>query len=410
MVNGLLQSFSSNFMNFNVETELPTPATDPHDIGTGTPIVREAQAQGVKNSAAKGKRNLSDLSLDTETAQPQKYQNFTASSPINPAPLGAVGGTLTQEQAVVKAMETCMSGLYSKLDALLTEVGSVKSELRELREQGNRRDEQLDELLTRLRLSEDKCQSLESRVGTLESGEGWSPSPNTDIQVKLIGDSNFSGKVKFGNVRGTLGGALPGDSTFCAKVEDLPEPEDLVDCTDVIIAVGTNNLKQTNVDPTTLAVQFYRKIKSYSNKLPNTHFYINGVLPTTSSDINSRIKEFNRHLDDMCNSRTKFTYMDNKVFCKPEGSLADKFRVDSDEIHVNEDGTKLIASRIKFALRQRHYLPNGNFVPHNARRRQPRQNGEHPAGTEGNYRGRGHNRRGSNRGGRGRRGGGPPNV
>ena len=51
-----------------------------------------------------------------------------------------------------------------------------------------------------LRLTEDKCQSLETRVGTLESievGEGWSPSPNTDVQIKLLGDSNFSNKVIF---------------------------------------------------------------------------------------------------------------------------------------------------------------------------------------------------------------------
>ena len=179
-----------------------------------------------------------------------------------------------------------------------------------------------------------------------------------------MGDSNFAGKVKFGTERGTLGAALPGSEKFCAKVENLPATEELVDCTDVVIAVGTNDLKNRQTDPLDLARQFYGKVKSYTSDLPNTRIYVNGVLPTTNSETNARIKEYNRHLDDICNTKPMLTYLDTKVYSDSSGKLMDKFAVQGDEIHVNGAATKLIASRLKNAIRQRHHMPIGKFIPH----------------------------------------------
>ena len=349
------------------------------------------------------KRNLSDLSVDSnpDNVHPAKHPHtFTASSPIG----GVNAGDFTQEQTMVKAMESCMAGVLTKLDVMSKQMEDVQKSLSELYQQGSRRDEQLDELLTRLRLSENKCNTLEQRLAVLEARdpiEGWSPSPNTDVKIKLLGDSNFANKVNFGNTRGTLGGALPGEGEFCAKIEDLPEPEALGDNTDIVIAVGTNNLKQPGSDPTQLAVQFYRKLKSYCSKLPNTHIHINGVLPTTNEAINTRIREFNRHLDDICNLRPNLLFIDSKAFSDASGSLADKFRVPNDELHLNNDGTKMIASRIKFSLRQRHRLPNGIYTLHRARPGGDQGASDPGRYTGGNYRGRFRRYRGSNRGGRG---------
>ena len=223
------------------------------------------------------------------------------------------------------------------------------------------------------------------------------------MQVKLKRDSNFSHKIKFGSTVGTLGQALPGSGDFCCKVEDLPPPEELTDYTDIVLAVGTNNLKEPSSDPTELAVQYYNKLKSYRSSLPNTRVYVHGVLPTTNSAINARVKQFNKHLSDICNSRQMLTYLDTKVFCDVNGDLAQKFRVgETDVLHVNSDGVKLLASRIKFALRGGLGLANGRFVRSGGPRSrntgfQSNDRGGPGNRARGNYRG----------GGRGRGRGGP---
>ena len=72
-------------------------------------------------------------------------------------------------------------------------------------------------LVTRVDNLEQLAVSLEERVVMLESRTeefSWSPSAVTDIKVKLLRDSNFSNKIKFGSKRGTMWSSLPGSSQF----------------------------------------------------------------------------------------------------------------------------------------------------------------------------------------------------
>ena len=85
----------------------------------------------------------------------------------------------------------------------------------------------------------------------------------------------WHGKIKFGSTQGTFGQVPPRDSKFFAKIENLLSPEELTDCTDVVVIVGTNDLKPDGADPTVLAVRFYEKMKVYWNTLSNTRIYVN---------------------------------------------------------------------------------------------------------------------------------------
>ena len=157
------------------------------------------------------KRKSDEVSTSFESHEEKpagKITHVAASTPTKDSV------TLTSEQAMVKAMESSMSRVYAKLDTILNRINDIEISMSELKRQGERRDEQLEELLTRVRLSEAKNSDLEERLRILETREtdqGWSPSPNNSIKVKLLGDSNYSGKIKFGEVRGTLGG---GGSTW----------------------------------------------------------------------------------------------------------------------------------------------------------------------------------------------------
>ena len=193
-----------------------------------TSSTTRADIPEVKVTAEDKKRkseNTSNIS-DGEFDNPKRL-NFETSSPFaNNEDIIP----LTPEQSMVKAMEKSIAGVFTKLDNIINKIDGL------------------------VREGEERMEQLEQRVVALESRDetDWSPSPVVDLNVKLLGDSNYSGKVKIGMERGTLGSALPGASRFCPKVENLPQSEDLVDFTDIVLAVGTNDL--TGLTPLLLPV------------------------------------------------------------------------------------------------------------------------------------------------------------
>ena len=132
-----------------------------------------------------------------------------------------------------------------------------------------------------------------------------------------------------------------------------------------MLAVGTNNLKSTESDPTVAAQALYSKVRQYRHDLPNTRVILPGVLPTSDPVVNERVKTFNKHLSDICNNshgNSMVNFVDTRVFCDRDGKLRTKFRSESDgelKLHLNPEGTRLLASRLKAVLREHHYLPTG---------------------------------------------------
>ena len=372
-----------------------------------TPSTRDtnrANIPGNKVTAEDKKRksaNTSNIS-DSEFDNPKRL-NFETSSPLaNTEDIIP----LTPEQSMVKAMEKSIAGVFTKLDNIINKIDSLENNVSELRNQGEVTQRQMGELLARVREGEERVEQLEQRVVALESRDetGWSPSPVVEVNVKLLGDSNYSGKLKFGTERGTLGSALPGASSFCPKIENLPQSEDLVDFTDIVLAVGTNDLKCNRADPTASARALYSVIKKYRADLPNSRIILPGVLPTSDSVINERVKVYNKHLVDICNTRSNnmVKYLDTRVFCDNTGKLRGKFRVENDgdiNLHINQEGTKLLASRLKAALREGHHLPTGPWLRNTPANRRG-EGTDRPATNRGGGRGGG---RGGSRG----RGNGP---
>ena len=141
---------------------------------------------------------------------------------------------------------------------------------------------------------------------------------------------------------------MPGSSQFCAKIEDLPAPGELNDFSDVVLGVGTDNLKLADADPLVTAQKLYHKILSYRREIPNTRLILPGVLPSGDSAVNERVKIYNKHLADICNSRTNnmIKFVDTRVFGDRKGKLRSKFRCENDgdlSLHVNHEGIKLLA-------------------------------------------------------------------
>lgn len=263
-----------------------------------------------------------------------------------------------------------------------------------------------EDLISRLAALETRSspsEDLTTRLMALESSSSqplssWEPSGSPNIDIVLIGDSNSANKLKFGTGKGTLGAALPGRGIFSAKLEELPSTQDEIFTgkSDVVLAVGTNNLKVDNSQPVELAKSFYNYVKALTRAHPSTYVFLPGVLPVdkSMSDLNTKIKSYNYYLKDMCNTLPRVNFIDTIILLNKEGSLSEKLGCGArDPLHLSAEGLRLYFSRIKYAIRARHGLP----LPR--RRTQPvgaesQGNTVRGGGGRGGYRGRGGTTRG----------------
>ena len=92
------------------------------------------------------------------------------------------------------------------------------------------------------------------------------------------------------------------------------------------------------------------------------------VLPSDDNIINERIKIYNKHLSDISNSfgNGMVKFVESRIFCNNDGKMKAKFRCENDGptcLHLNDEGMKLLASRIKRTLRECNNLPLGHGLP-----------------------------------------------
>ena len=242
----------------------------------------------------------------------------------------------------------------SKLDKIIERINKIEAENRE-------RDLSLLEITCRVQ-SLELNQSLEDAKGDLD----WQPQSNIATKVLLLGDSNSAGKIRFGEERGTLGKHLPGQSLFIATASHLPEidlfPEWFEGVTDLIIAIGTNDLKNyqsASSCPKTLAKNIYRYCRLVIDFYSSIQISLPAVPPTRNWTLNVKIDEYNRYLQDMCRKHPNLEYVHMRGMKGDDNLLLT--RLQDKEVgtglHLNDQGLKIYASRLKAALREKHYLP-----------------------------------------------------
>ena len=401
--------------------EIP-PLVLPHESGSSfqavvSEAVRTPGSQGHENST---KRPLGDTSIEEHSvAQGSKSArsdppDFTLDSIVMFEKLQTLitrlSVTLTSRiDQLQSSLSTSITYMTNKLDGLETRLTSVE----EGQASGQLATGNLDVRVTSVEEAgsdlSNRVTEIENRPPSPSSTPDWEPRGPTLTKVLLLGDSNSAGQIKFGNGRGTLGSMFPGQDVFCAKLENLPDLESnyFAEVSDIIISVGTNNLKEDGCVPTDLSRDMYRYTKALSAALPSARIFVIGVLPVNAVDspLTIKISDYNYFLADMCDSIPRVSYIDVKVFRDRSGSMLPRFASSGpDPLHLNDQGKRLLFSRIKFALRARYSLPN--IYRPNSRREEyvPGGNGPRGGGPRG-----GGPRGGGPRGGglRGRGRGGP---
>lgn len=382
--------------------------------------------------------NNSSSSIDSEAVKSPETKRPNTLSAENEQPSTGNQG-LNMQFSFLDSVKSMIGELSSTIDSrfldntdlinnqfsLLTpRFDTIDNRLSSIEEQAGMRDEKIDALSERLEQLEQRNSVLEDRVRELTESNtapnvdsGWSPAGNPGIKVKLLGDSNSAGKIKFGSGKGTLGSALPGSDLFVATVNDLPVPaqshELFSDASDVVIAVGSNNLKNPECDPTLLVKQLYDYIKLVTSSYTSLHVVLPGVLPvfqpesssnSNVSNLNDKIKRYNYYLKDLCCNHPRLTYIECNMFANNSGGLKPGLaKGGTDLLHLSEQGLKLYFSRLKYALRERHGLPVARRrpAPTSNTRNSGAQNGGSSSSRGGNSTARG----GGNNGSRGGRGG-----
>ncbi len=173
----------------------------------------------------------------------------------------------------------------------------------------------------------------------------------------LIGDSNTR-PVIFGKGKGTVGEASPGRRIESIHIEDI-NPEDCASYRNVVLMVGTNNIKKNTVktdsDVQNL-VEIYRdKIVDMRRVNPRCNVFIVPVIPCKSDIINRKIGYFNQLV---CNELVQhfsrlFVVEGTQNLADPYSyQLADRYskKPDASGLHLNEKGISVLVTMIKSSI------------------------------------------------------------
>jgi hypothetical protein len=169
-----------------------------------------------------------------------------------------------------------------------------------------------------------------------------------------IGDSNF-GPIEFGEGKMKVGKSTPGKVKFAAHVADI-KPLDCVSYRNVVLMVGTNDLKQNSVrcknDVRRIYQVYKSKILDIQKLHPTCKLYICPVLPCKRQDVNNKIRVFNTFIfDDLIQTTFGVAVVqgfDQFLARNQEWSLSDAlYKPDPTGLHINGGGTRLLVMLIK---------------------------------------------------------------
>ena len=173
----------------------------------------------------------------------------------------------------------------------------------------------------------------------------------------IVGDSNTR-NLKFGSGVGTLGKATPGQRVESIHVENI-DPEACVSYRNVVLMVGTNDLKKKTLHRQAdiqKLIQVYKKKLDEVKKLnPRCRILIVPVIPSRAQEDVDKINYFNslitrqlvQHFPNL------FIVSGMHEFSDERGNLAGRYDTgDRTGLHLNTKGIRVLAGYIKSAIFQ----------------------------------------------------------
>ena len=174
----------------------------------------------------------------------------------------------------------------------------------------------------------------------------------------IIGDSNTS-NIKFGTEKKTVGASTPGKQVFAAVVEDI-DPKCCASYSNVVLMVGTNNLKASTISVAhvkSIYSKYKGKIAEIKKLNKKCKIFVVPVLPTKLMTVNRKIIRFNDFIfDDLARSFECVSTVEGSAqfLDRDSGLLSESLsRYRGDPLHINSAGVGMLVTFIKNAIFQR---------------------------------------------------------
>ena len=185
----------------------------------------------------------------------------------------------------------------------------------------------------------------------------------------VLGDSN-TGKLKFGDGRGTFGHLIPGRRKEVLFIEGI-DPLDCCGYKNIFIHCGINSIKHYAINTSERIDDYFNKFKEKINQImllcPDSKLFVSPILPTKREDWNARGRYFNRCLIDFKHAtNNRFTilnfleYVDTAtgMLCKNMGSYWNPH----DPIHLGSSGIRLLIGMVREHAFGSKVLTNKSFA------------------------------------------------
>lgn len=168
----------------------------------------------------------------------------------------------------------------------------------------------------------------------------------------LLGDSN-TGKLKFGEEKGTFGKATPGKRVWVPTIDKI-DPNVTTGYSNIVILCGINDIRHSNVrtqaDIHNIYLEFKRKIELIQHVNKRARIIICPLLPTRLVNITKKVDYFNTLiLNDLIGKHFNISLVPGFVdFIDQNDLLHRKFcREEGDYLHLNLFGTNVLGNKIK---------------------------------------------------------------
>jgi hypothetical protein len=189
----------------------------------------------------------------------------------------------------------------------------------------------------------------------------------------ILGDSNTAG-FKFGESKGTFGRSTPGKRLTTMFIEDI-SPESCMAYKNVVLMVGTNNLKSKDIkntaDTRVLVNSYTQKIREIRQLNKRCQVFIVPVIPTRYVNINQKVWDFNKiatsELPRLFSKLSIVEGIGELADRSSGGTLGTRFRRNPDPsgLHINDIGISLVVKCIKtsiFKVKSRNQGKGGKVV------------------------------------------------
>ena len=176
----------------------------------------------------------------------------------------------------------------------------------------------------------------------------------------IVGDSNTK-NLMFGSERGTFGVATPGEKFFTPTVEKI-NPHNCVGYNNVVIMCGINDIKIDSVrsqsDIRIIFNLLKSKIDNISKLNPRAKIFICPIIPTKLRELNKKALFLNHLIFSdlvMCDFGVSVVHGFDEFVDPADGLLSRNLSRPHmhDALHLNSNGTKSLAEKIKTSIFQR---------------------------------------------------------